>query len=457
MIRVGGMAPDHVVVRARTYRRGRCLAVLSEKGPAMPGRGSGRRRQLIAVIAAVAAAGVVTGLSVPSAMTARAAELTSAAAGTLAGDSAVAGSQAGQLNGVACLSARDCLAVGSDYSTGTPLAETWKGTRWQAVSVKLPSGASGALLDAVACPAAAGTYCVVVGVAFKGSTAEALAERWNGKAWTPARPPAPAGSQLSAVSCLSLRRCVAVGVAGSTGGAGTLLAESWNGSKWTRGKIAAPAHAQGAFLDGVSCATERFCVATGGVFAGRNAAESPLIEGWNGRDWAVMKPAAPKTRIQTGLYAVSCPSPKSCLTVGSGGNVQAGSTGYTEAWNGKTWSLTRPVPWPKGTADPWLYDVSCPAAGHCVAVGLNDWDPASNDTLTGRAAAATWNGKAWKVTTVTVPGKHQASGFAGVTCRPGKTAFCAAVGFAGPQGSGVSSLLSGFWNRMRWKVILPVR
>jgi hypothetical protein len=170
-----------------------------------------------------------------------------------------------------------------------------------------------------------------------------------------------------------------------------------------------------------------------------------------------MKPAPPRTSIATGLYAVSCPSPVSCVTVGSGGNLEAGSIGYAEAWNGKTWALTSAVPWPKGTTNPWLYGVSCRAAGHCVAVGPNDWNPDSNQTLTGRAAAATWNGKAWTPTTVAVPGKHNASGFGAVTCRPGKTVFCAAVGYVGPQNSGVSSTLSGFWNGRRWKVILPGR
>ena len=431
--------------------------MLAEREWTMAGREQARARRLITVIAAVAAAGVVTGLNVPSAVAAQPATLIPAAATTPAGEGAVIGSQADQLNGVACRSARDCLAVGADYHTGTPLAESWNGTRWRAVSVTLPAGASAALLDGVACPAATGTYCVVVGVVIKGSTAEALAETWNGKAWTPILPAASAGSHLSAVSCQSPTRCVAVGVGSASGGIGGLLAESWNGSTWTPSKISLPPHTQGGFLDGVSCATASFCVATGAEFTGSTGAEAPLIEGWNGKDWVVMKPAAPKTSIETGLYAVSCPSPASCVTVGSGGNTEAGSIGYAEAWNGKTWALTSAVPWPKGTTDPWLYGVSCQAVGHSVAVGLNDWNPASNQTLSGRAAAATWNGKAWTATPVTVPGKDDASGFSAVTCLPGKRVFCAAVGYRGPQDSAVSSTLSGFWNGRRWMVILPAQ
>jgi hypothetical protein len=311
----------------------------------MPAREPYRIRRLITVVAAVAAAGTITGLSVPSAM----------AAQPTAPAPRAAGSQEDLLNGVACRSANDCVAVGADYLTHTPLAE------------------------------------------------------------------------------------------------------SWNGTKWTRGSISAPPHTLGGFLDGVSCATASFYVATGAVFADSTGAEAPLIEGWNGKTWAIMKLAPPKTSIQTGMYAVSCPSADSCLTVGSGGNVKSGSVAYAEAWNGKTWALTSAVPWPKGTTDPWLYGVSCSAVGHCAAGGLVDWDPASNGTLTGRAAAATWNGKAWTPTTVTVPGKDNASGFAWVTCLPGKTAFCAAVGDVGPWGTGTTSTLSGFWNGKTWKVVLPVQ
>ena len=48
--------------------------------------------------------------------------------------------------------------------------------------MNLPSAASSALLDAVACPAARRTHCVAAGVVIKGSTAAPLAETWNGRA-----------------------------------------------------------------------------------------------------------------------------------------------------------------------------------------------------------------------------------------------------------------------------------
>jgi hypothetical protein len=44
---------------------------------------------------------------------------------------------------------------------------------------------------------------------------------------------------------------------------------------------------------------------------------------------------------------VFCPSSNSCITVGSGGNAEAGSIGYAQAWNGKTRALTSAVPRPR--------------------------------------------------------------------------------------------------------------
>ncbi len=420
----------------------------------MPGCKPGRSRRLITVIAAVAAAGAVTGVNVPPAMAATPTARTLAAIAT-----------ADQLDGVACPSARDCMGVGSDTlvttpvvdSTHTPLAERWNGTRWRAVSVKLPSGATGGLLLAVACPAA--TQCFAVGDVIKGSTWAALAETWNGKAWTPALPPAPADSIFEAVSCLSPKSCLAVGVVGSgtpVAPIGLLLIDSWNGSRWTRVNVSALAHTPGGFLDGVSCASASFCIATGAVFSGSNGAESALIEGWNGKDWAAMKPATPRSSSETSLSAVSCASPTNCVTVGSGFSITLGPIGYAEAWNGRTWALTHTVPWPKGTTGPRLSGVSCSTAGHCVAVGAIDLSPAANGSLTGRAAAATWNGKDWTPSTIAAPGKDDASAFAAVSCRPGKTVFCAAVGEVGTRNSAMSSTLSGFWNGKRWKVVLPV-
>jgi hypothetical protein len=70
---------------------------------------------------------------------------------------------------------------------------------------------------------------------------------------------------------------------------------------------------------------------------------------------------------------------------------------------------------------------------------------------TQRAAAVTWNGKAWTATGVPAPGKGKASLFQAVTCL--SAADCVAVGQAGPAGSATGTPLSGFWNGKRWHLV----
>ena len=94
-------------------------------------------------------------------------------------------------------------------------------SRWtvQLPPASAPSEYGSTALDAVACTSR--TACVAVGAAGDPMTFEdtALAERWNGSAWSvepvPVPPPARSGdgSELIDVSCASARACFAVGAA----------------------------------------------------------------------------------------------------------------------------------------------------------------------------------------------------------------------------------------------------
>jgi hypothetical protein len=81
-------------------------------------------------------------------------------------------------------------------------------------------------------------------------------------------------------------------------------------------------------------------------------------------------------------------------------------------------------------------------------------NPKVNTGNTGRATAATWNGKRWTVTAVPGPGKGNASLFGGVTCLA--AANCVAVGQRGPFDSVSGHALSGFWNGMNWRLVPAV-
>ena len=356
-----------------------------------------------------------------------------------------------ELFGVSCRTAANCLAVGIDQNAfkgmGGPLAEKWNGRAWQTVAVKLPAGATGGALGRISCVSA--THCVAVGFFDKGGPAHqfALAETWNGSSWTPSEPPAPGGAStsLSGVSCKSATACVAVGAYTKNASGGAPLAETWNGRKWTEARPPAPG-AVISGLDSVSCTSAASCVATG-IFI-TNTVSAVLIESWNGRSWSRMRPAALPATTLGELNTVSCPAARSCDAVGYAASSK-GLGSLAETWNGKAWTLTT-LHWPKGTSNELLFSVSCAATSRCVLVGNID----SNLNLTsnsGKAAAATWNGRAWTVTSVPAPAKGKASLLRDVTCL--SAANCVAVGQAGPSGSTNGTGLSAFWNGKSWRLV----
>ncbi|HMD91292.1 MAG TPA: hypothetical protein VKG80_01495 [Trebonia sp.] len=367
---------------------------------------------------------------------------------------AAAAPAARTLLGVSCRTAANCLAVGVDQNAfkgmGGPLAEKWNGRAWQTIAVKLPAGATGGALGRISCVSA--THCVAVGFFDKGAGNQfALADTWNGSSWTPSQPPAPGGSatSLSGVSCKSATACVAVGAytKNTSGGAvGAPLAETWNGRKWSEARPPVPAGTDISGLDSVSCTSAASCIATGIVLT--STVSAALIESWNGRTWSRMKAAALPATTLGELISVSCPAAKSCAAVGYASSPK-GLGSLAETWNGKAWTLTT-VHWPKGTSNELLPGVSCVAGNRCVAVGTIDSNLNSNSN-TGKAAAATWNGRAWTVTSVPAPARGKASLLNDVTCLSASN--CVAVGQAGPAGSTNGTGLSAFWNGKSWRLV----
>jgi hypothetical protein len=122
------------------------------------------------------------------------------------------------LEGVSCLSARDCTAVGTQQSPLLTLVETWNGTKWTVVPS--PNVASRYnYLDSVSCVSA--RACMAVGSISPISPyarSKTLIESWNGTAWrilpSPHIPPANSYDELYGVSCVSAEDCTAVGVRG---------------------------------------------------------------------------------------------------------------------------------------------------------------------------------------------------------------------------------------------------
>jgi hypothetical protein len=232
----------------------------------------------------------------------------------------------GYLNGVSCFSATNCVAVGAsfpdDSDNSATLVEGWNGSSW---SVQTTSASTDPLYG-VSC--ASLTSCVAVGYGN-------LTEVWNGATWTERFAPYPAqdvlAGALNGVSCSSATSCIAVGVGYNMQDSAIALAERWNGTAWSIQKIPNP-YGDTTLL-GVSCGSATTCTATG-VSGYYSAAEA-----WNGSTWKVQTIAGiPGGDLQDQLNGVSCNSSGRCTAVGTYYTQTAQST-LAELRVGTSWSL----------------------------------------------------------------------------------------------------------------------
>jgi hypothetical protein len=242
----------------------------------------------------------------------------------------------GSLAAVSCASARACVAVGRFRPRGgsafATLAEAWNGRKWTITPTPTPrnNGLAEGDLEGVSCVSA--SDCIAVGSYAYG--AKSLAERWNGRRWRVQPSPnphtvsaykSPAQSAFDAVSCSSARACVAVGYYTPAQYAADPLVERWNGRQWMI--TPTPDAPNRGSLRDVSCSSASACTAVGML---DSRGEQDGAERWNGRKWTIQK--TPNT-YGGRLYGVSCPSSTQCTAVG--GNDRKNSDRYftlAERW-----------------------------------------------------------------------------------------------------------------------------
>jgi len=241
------------------------------------------------------------------------------------------------LNGVSCVSAQWCTAVGSSSSASglvRPLAESWDGATWSVAPGPSLATSEGSL-NGVSCVSA--KWCTAVG----NYGSATLVESWDGATWSVVPSPTPGTyGGLSGVSCSSYRSCTAVGNYSNGTGSGSstlpgILVESWNGATWSAVPAQSPSVAH---LYGVSCATARSCKAVGDYASGSGLVRS-LAASSNGSAWSLVP--SPSARVSY-LYGVSCATADSCKAVGQYTNSRSGVSpmdALVESWNGTAWSL----------------------------------------------------------------------------------------------------------------------
>ena len=337
------------------------------------------------------------------------------------------------LQGVSCLSATDCWAVGwwsGDPLSGSsePLIAHESGGGWTLVTS--PSPNHGSALNGVACTS--DSACWAVGGSTGGDGWGGFIEQYAGGEWTIISSPAFADSFLSGVTCVSATDCWAVGSVMESSGP---LIEQYTGSGWSVVPSPTPAGSTGASLRALTCVSADDCWAVGTYTdgAGDNGLglEEPLVEQYQGSGWSpvtVPSPSGGAAGFGSELDAVTCVSAGDCWAVGEG----AGE-GLIEHYSPDGWAIAL-------DSDRVLNldAVACTAGDACAAAGFADAGP--NSLEPELASVEDYQDGTWSFAYPPFPSGSTTSELDGMTCV--SATDCLAVGgMPLPGGSAVSGPL----------------
>jgi hypothetical protein len=285
------------------------------------------------------------------------------------------------LDGVSCPVADFCAAVGYAHPGFDLLAEIWNGTSWSETSLPSPAGGADPSLAAVSC--AAKDICVAVGnyIENKTDSYRPLAERLNGSTWSLIPAPAPMGangnSEFTGIDCPAPASCEVVGNVGYNDTLQKVFAYGLSGSTWTFHHQVNPGPDPGNTDDAVSCGAPEACTSVGSAYV---VQEFVLAEYWNGSTWVRQATPAPDNRPDNTLYDVSCDAGSSCVAIGESWRVNQ-QNGHlvaarvrAEVWNGTSWSLSG--------VTVRLSGISCPSPSTCISVGSSSTSPTSDEATT---------------------------------------------------------------------------
>lgn len=296
-----------------------------------------------------------------------------------------------EVNGVACTSAGNCVAVGyyrttAGYDAGFVVTRT--GGRWGRAQQATPpanAGAAVAGLYGVACTSA--RSCEAVGsYTDRAKQDEAMVigktrGRWGRGTEVRVPPGASAnpGANLAAISCVRAGQCAAGGyyytsLASEDDYVAMGAVESHG--KWGRAtklRLPAKAVAHESAITGVSCTSGGDCLGAGGYttkdssFYGMAAAES-------GGRWSSAKTVAtPAHALNADLDGISCATARLCVAAGGYGTARSNVLAYLVTWSDGRWRDAGGVSLPSNaqssTPRSFFYAVGCAGDGYCAAVG----------------------------------------------------------------------------------------
>jgi len=276
------------------------------------------------------------------------------------------------LYGVTCNSTSDCWAVGTYFDDDLfqrTLIEHWNGNAWNIVSSP-NRGLSSPPIDVlvgVACISA--SECWAAGSNDdQNGVGQTLIERWDGTSWTIVDSPNRSGSNsFQAVTCAlpsQPEECWAVGETVTGKGQAQTLVEEWDGAAWSL--VSSPNIGGYDDLLGVTCTSQGDCWAVGSYSGVTN--DQTLIEYWNGILWTIVSSPNTSTMQNNYLNALACASASDCSAVGYHANGNGFFQTLTEQWDGNFWTIFS-SPNPSGAQDSELYGVTCASAAQCWAAG----------------------------------------------------------------------------------------
>jgi hypothetical protein len=349
--------------------------------------------------------------------------------------------ESAELEGVSCVSASSCTAVGSyvEAEHRVTLAEHWNGATWEALTTPNPSGTEGSFLESVSCPTS--SECTATGYYEAKGKHDTLAEHEKGSTWSIEKTPTKGTiANLASVACVSESECTAVGsyISGEPGERSSLV-EVWNGETWkVKASAKLPAEDEEAWFEAVSCPAAKACMAVGATDTSSRGVHT-LAESWNGSKWSLQQPSEPGHSSELHLRGVSCSAASACTATGDYINGEAhgdgkntrlnGQQSLVERWNGSTWALQEsPSPVGKPQAEEethWaLSKVSCASANACVAIGSYGDTQTEPSLLLGEQ----WNGTTWELESPFDRLGVQLDELTGISCSAATT--CTAVGYS---------------------------
>ena len=234
--------------------------------------------------------------------------------------------------------------------------------------------------------------------------------------------PAPSGTgDLGAVSCATVRRCWAVGIAGTNPdpatGATVIAATTNGGTTWRSQAVVGGSTPQ---LSGVSCPTASHCMAVGSNGASLPGSGVVITTTDAGSTWNAV--ASPQNALA--VLSVTCAGPNNCTAVVSDGT----STWAAHSADfGQSWQQEGNLP---STFEP-ENDLTCVAGGLCLDAG---YTPTTNSHGAGAVALSADGGATWALAAVPA-----GTGVLQSTACP-STKVCLA---AGTTGTTVSDVVPG--------------